>query len=47
MVDDKLGYGDDNLKVVDEVLETIQQPELNNQLQQEQQQQIQEEEGEF
>ena len=51
MVDDKLGYGDDNLKVVDEVLETIQQPELNNiQQQQEQQQQQQtqeEEEGEF
>ena len=48
MVDDKLGYGDDNLKVVDEVLETIQQPELNNiQQQEQQQQQIQEEEGEF
>jgi phage RecT family recombinase len=49
MVDDKLGYGDDNIKVVDEVLETIQQPELNNIQQQEQQQeqQTQEEEGEF
>lgn len=46
MVDDKLGYGDDNLKVVDEVLETIQQPELNN-IQQQQQQQQEEEEGEF
>ena len=46
MVDDKLGYGDDNLKVVDEVLETIQQPELNN-LQQQEQQIQEEEEGEF
>ena len=45
MVDDKLGYGEDNIKVVEEVLETIQQPELNN-IQQAQQQQ-EEDEGEF
>jgi len=42
MVDDKLGYGEDNIKVVDEVLDTIQQPELKNQTQK-----LQEEEGDF
>ena len=40
MVDDKLGYGEDNIKVVDEFLDTIQQPELNNKKQQQ-------EEGDF